>query len=111
MEKLELKYLAPYLPYGLRAEILDFKIDYVGNQYDTIVSLTQWSHNGEMWSCQTEGGAKPSPDRIKPILRPSPIKNITSKDYTLNEWEFFFKNHYDVFELIEKGLAIDINTL
>ena len=88
--KLKLKHLAPYLPYDLQV----FEID---NQYtlDTD-SLNYWNE---------------SPAEIKPILRPLDGKNFTSRDYTYNEWAFFFEQHYDVFGLIEKGLAIDINTL
>ena len=29
----------------------------------------------------------------------------------LNELNYLFENHFDVYGLIEKGLAIDINTL
>jgi hypothetical protein len=70
MREITLKELAAYLPYGLKAEILDYKKDYVGKQFDSIVGLHQWSRCGKLWSVQTEGGAKPDIKEIKPILRP-----------------------------------------
>jgi len=118
MEKLELKYLAPYLPYGLmnqRSFHTPQKIDgIVGNKVyfgDTVLFMNQ----------------------IEPILRP--LSDLTkeidprSRNYfsysteglmfkgknecytRLSDIEFLFENHFDVFGLIEKGLAIDINTL
>ena len=70
MKKLTVEHLAKHLPYGLIAEILDYKSDYVGNKMDTIVGINQWDKSGQRWSCTTLGGAKPSPDRIKPYLYP-----------------------------------------
>ena len=37
-------------------------------------------------------------------------KGIWSK-FSIAQWEAVWRNHYDIFGLIEKGLAIDINTL
>ncbi len=35
-----------------------------------------------------------------------------NENYTrLNDLDFLFQNHFDVFGLIEKGIAVDINTL
>ena len=39
------------------------------------------------------------------------IENIDLKSLPYECIEFMFRNHYDFFGLIEKGLAIDINTL
>ena len=115
--KLELKHLAPYLPYGLKI-LSKYKNDVEGIVYlmgieniETIITH----------------------DSRKPILRPLSDLTIEFKDdfrfteraitihkYGLNHWlkglrfdivEFLFENHFDVFGLIEKGLAIDINTL
>lgn len=122
--KLELKHLSPYLPYGLKGEI-------TRNIYPrskeikevTITNISDW--NTRAYS-------------IKPILRPlselfeDKYKNLFFiSDYTYailrkvqdgnkyNEVEalpYFvtvklLENHFDVFGLIEKGLAIDINIL
>jgi hypothetical protein len=69
MEQLTIKELAPYLPYRLKAKMLRYKSDYVGNEIDTILGIDQWDKSGELWSCITLGGSKPSLSDIKPILR------------------------------------------
>jgi hypothetical protein len=68
--ELEIKNLVPYLPYGLKAEMLDYEKDYVGKKIDTIVGIHQWDKSGKLWCLLTEGGSKPSLDRIKPLLYP-----------------------------------------
>ena len=96
MEKLELKHLSPYLPYGLRIDYgytnpinntrFNFKLN--GTNISKILSFSEW----------------------KPILKPIDFKI----EYELRRWDSFeklFSEHYDVFGLIPKGLAIDINTL
>ena len=137
--KLELKHLAPYFPYGLKAKMLDCKIDYVGKQFDEIIGVHQWSKDGD-WCLLTEGGSKPSLDRIKPILRNlsdltkeiehngerfvpmeriNPVKDFFNADYIESmplsvPYSLFVRLlefHFDVFNLIPNGLAIDINTL
>lgn len=153
MEKLELKHLAPYLPYGLKV-IIPY------HQEKGIMNLSKlskykcWLDNGgsiHLWQEQYI-------DKIKPILRPlsdltkeiehngerfvpkellreisgafkptDDIKNtfnICIVDGTVtrfsalcvhvNQLELFqklFEWHFDVFGLIDKGLAIDINNL
>ena len=137
MEKLELKHLAPYLPYGLKAEILDYKCDYVNKRYDEIVGVHQWDKTCLYWSVLTVGGSKPNIERIKPMLRPLSdltkeiehggekfvptkalsmwdLEGITAIDIPhipVNLYELLLKWHFDIFGLIEKGLAVDINTL
>lgn len=140
--KLELKHITPYLPYGLKAEMIDYKRDYVGKQYDKIIGIHEWSKN-EDWCCLTDGGSKPSLNYIKPILRPlSDLTNdievngekfVPSEELAIHLFDYDFlavvldgKNtngipfwviqklfewRFDVFGLIENGLAIDINTL
>ena len=39
------------------------------------------------------------------------VKRKNENFTRLNELDFLFKNHFDVFGLIEKGLAVGINTL
>jgi hypothetical protein len=125
--KLELKHLAPYLPYKLKAIDSDGNIDIV-----TCIDIEEID------------GYK-----IKPILRPLsdlkkeitynrenfvPIDWLEDKYYTLSlhkecerlleldgyQWTnrlscllllHLFEWHFDVFRLIEKGLVVDINTL
>ncbi len=157
MDKLTLEHLAPYLPYGLKAEMLDYKCDYVGKQYDEIVGFHQWDKNCSYWSALTVGGSKPNIERIKPILRPLSDLSIYNEsfeeswiirlnkecievsnaggiwldsdldfdlmydryeppgylrlEYTSKSRDWLVKNQFDVFGLIEKGLAIDINSI
>jgi hypothetical protein len=144
--KLEIKHLAPYLPYGLKAKILDYKSDYVGREIDSIIGIHQWSNDGNLWSVLTLGGAKPSPERIKPLLRPLsrldkeiqhngerfvPIEYFEDKYYTLslhkecerlleedgykwiNQMSYLLIIHllewnFDIFGLLDAGLAIEI---
>jgi hypothetical protein len=134
---LTISHITPYLPYGLRVEVLDYKSDYVGNQYDNVIGVHQWSGCGKLWSCLTKGGAKPSFDRVKPILRPLSdlhwgfmcsngeslersteidFEDIEAFGYSLNAVTFadglvLLENHFDIFKLIDQDLAVDINTL
>jgi hypothetical protein len=123
--KLELKHLAAYLPYGLK---------YLDNK-NKIVDLK--AIDNDIHFVNFGWGDAKRYSEIKPILRPlSDLnKEITHSEKTFNpkfvidmafpsermglnpatwshrvitklqEW------HFDVFGLIEKGLAIDINTL
>ena len=125
--ELELKHIAPYLPYGLKA------INQCGNKLDIV-------------GCLDESSVITERDRlkcydlkyIKPTLRPfssmtkeefAELKNkldggvllkLTPKGdiyikcndelylYEVNILnDFLFSNHFDVFGLIEKGLAIE----
>ena len=127
-----------YLPFRINAEILDYRSDYVGKKYDTIISIHQWAKDESLWSCQTIGGAKPSYTRILLILKPLSdlIKdkelyneflkldenNSFALDYVCemsgditrflryNIIFFLIKNHFDVFGMIKEKKAIDINT-
>ena len=126
--ELELKHLAPYLPYKLfiwyeigdRENVQELSLD--GLTTEEVCILV--GENGEReWV---------NYDDIKPILRPlsdltkeiEPLRKnyftYTSEGFMfkgknecytrLSDLDFLFKNHFDVFGLIEKGLAIDINT-
>jgi len=129
MEKLELKHLAPYLPYELKMS---------ENKYDLVLNVN--NHPNHCYDLEYS-----IKEQIKPILRPlSDLKKIKDKIEKLSpywyvddetkwltekgkidkiypkhviEWipyvlmELLLENHYDVFGLIDKGLAIDINTL
>ena len=139
--KLELKHLAGYLPYQLEAEMLDYKRDYVGKQYDRIVGFHQWDSRCLYWSVLTAGGSKPALNSIKPIL--SPMSNLSSfhisvlrsirfpnaEQWTKQHYKFIkevqsfpmlqilpiveklHEWHFDIHNLIENDLAIDINTI
>ena len=143
--ELELKHLAPYLPYGLKAKMVDYKIDYVNAEYDRITGIYLLPHGG--WHCKTNGGSSPSIEHIKPILRPLSdltkeiehngekfvphhrtsigmqfsqthdrgmgiLKNrIDTNTLTYADTMLLFEWHFDVFGLIDAGLAVDINEI
>ena len=112
--KLELKHLAPYLPY--RISVKWFRPD--DNSFHTS-DLTISDYNFL------------TSKMMKPILRP--LSDLTKDEFkelglnmdwhclddwikeqylmTVKEYSYLLKKHFDVFGLIEKGLAIDINTL
>jgi hypothetical protein len=68
--ELTIEQILPYIPHQLEVQVLDFKSDYVGKEYDKIIGIHQWDKSGKMWSVLLEGGAKPSVERVKPLLFP-----------------------------------------
>jgi hypothetical protein len=121
--KLELKHLAPYLPYGLMClaqgeDKAQFELQGISDVYYADL------HEIGRTVCEQYDF-----EDTFPILRP--LSDLTEYSYTIGsysnledfktcvynrevyalEWEDLLKHHFDVFGLIEKGLAIDINTL
>ena len=129
---LELKHLAPYLPYRLKYSVFNKKgkLDLLeigtNNIYNIITAVNKGVYGGE----------------YKPILRP--LSDLTKSelielrfdegndtllwsannvesykdfiqfyetDLTYSVLVWAYKKHLDIFGLIEKGLAIDINTI
>jgi len=164
--KLELKHLAPYLPYRLtyhlpleseRYESImenePFKLALPfmdetekSKHFDKYIKMylyqekpqIMWDNNrlflGQMVSNLGFDEDDVYLDEVKPILRSMEdikyyvdflntyyvdfnkiegclVKRKNENFTRLNELDFLFKNHFDVFGLIEKGLAVDINTL
>ena len=140
MNKLEIKHLAPYLPYGLKYQKVSkgsFKSD------PDFVEIKKWS----ILDIEDLLKLRYKVISVKPILRPlldlqdyfNPLFNSENpdvyeylseeylKDYGIEETSdilnfsheylpyglvnLLIKHHFDVFELIDKNLAIDINTL
>ena len=134
MKTLELKHLAPYLPYGLKL---------IGHTHGEIVEMSEVNENNvNIKNRGFQYGWWADIFDVSPILRP--LSDLTKefeykgkKIQVLNELGFansvdvkesllfvigklhipyseFTKLcewHFDVFGLIEKGLAIDINTI
>lgn len=114
--KLEVKHLAPYLPYGLKG----MRIDYESLGEHELVGLT-------VWDIITSGG-KLDYKYFKPLLHPLSrltdkmvkdfgyamkedfIVQIQNETVLVNVWNDLISNHWDVFGLIEKGLAEPIET-
>jgi len=172
MDKLELKHLTPYLPYGLKVQykgIINGKErkeyedkwrkenpypkmgdlakyrpieEKIGLKIGKIKKVECWdNHTTLKVGIKSQGLKSLSPNQIKPILRPlsdyckkgTTIKNVMDsldcsrlvvcqlwdlydrrldlKAVKLETYEIMCKNHIDFNRLIEKGLAIDINTL
>ena len=125
--KLELKHLAPYLPYGLK----------VKHESNITMLMTCERKQGDFLAIESviHGYGKPilrplsdltkeithNGENFVPIeeyhyLRFEEISNYKSGGIWLNhihfrEYNVLIELHFDVFGLIEKGLAIDINTL
>ena len=122
--KLELKHLTPYLPYGLQCE-------YKGRLYDyeVVNHIAQYIRiylPDRTYFYLIQTNEKEFLD-VKPILRPlsdlteAQINSLLDGDmlqYTSDlrllrygDIEKLFEWHFDVFGLIDKGLALDINNL
>ncbi len=145
--KLELKHLAPYLPYGLKGE--------TPNGFGIITELRDNQHYSVKIEIEKRKDNAPKGiikgktvleddyhriDIVKPLFRPlsdltkeiehngellkyfffgkggehdyyvkKPIKKVTGLSY--DRVQRLFELHFDVFGLIEKGIAVDINTL
>lgn len=130
--KLELKHLAPYLPYGLKIlngwgdiKTLNYThLDDEGNGFIKHVKpflrpmsdLTkEIEHNGEKYSVGNIIFPKDDYDddftrkcAIEALKLSNAIHHVNTP-YSIVE--VLFKNHFDVFGLIPAGLAIDINEL
>lgn len=120
MEKLQLKHLAPYLPYDVMIHskysnsdsFSIFKINY--KNYNSILThdsrkliLRPLSDLEEMEGLFT--GL--SQNDIAEIFHVSKISKVRPSYISMNTYLWLLKHHFDVFGLIEKGLAIDKNKL
>lgn len=137
MEKLELKHLAPYLPYGLKyCRVHQSPIDLT----EKIEFVGEASTKGDEHNINNNLLCEYLYMKYLPILHP--LSDLTKEievngekfvpnkkiqwlfeeyfDYSeyilngklcFNKMEKLFEWHFDVFGLIEKDLAIDINTI
>jgi len=141
--ELEVKHLAPYLPYGLKLQyVVRENVEKTGvlqsishrdfETHPTRVSIEGLYNEEHIWI-------------FKPILRPlsdlnkeivikgekhqmwllingqkaldnGKIENMNGYQYSIlelsyNKIQTILNFHFDIFNLIEKGLAVDINTL
>lgn len=143
--KLELKHLAPYLPYGLKININGMETTLTGIKQTYRDSLLI-NHSFMVWESLTENKKpilRPLSDLTKEIecngekftpiykLRKYGFYTVKNDDYFIRRegsfggWsgfenceslpffiiQLFLEWHFDVFGLIDAGLAIDINTL
>jgi len=122
--QLEIKHLAPYLPYGLKVRYLE--LDSNGMQEGGTANLQGLYCDDDIATfsdCMDYYFGQDNDVEIKPILRPlsdldtDSISNECASimnfvDYT--HWPYgdvvlFFAGHFDIFGLINEGLAISIH--
>lgn len=128
--KLEIKYLAPYLPYGLKAKF-QAKNKKTCRKY--VIGTISVMYSDCSICCYDTVNA--TPDNFKPILRPlydyadinsdamNSLNCDMSEQINLNEfaigyiclgslyqstYDLCLKNHIDVFGLINHGLALPL---
>lgn len=144
---LELKHLSPYLPYGLKGNLIneDYDVNTLNKElYRIETGRTEKNKNFDTFVIV--GDEECYIEYFKPILRPlsdlvleiehngerfvpSDLLSKNDKLKTGHTWNYYainyenvkllnyeiieklFEWHFDVFNLIEKKLAIDINTL
>lgn len=124
MEKLELKHLTPYLPYGLKIKTSNNQGNVIRQIHGIDISEEFILACGYINYIESDNYYPYTLKSCKPILRPlSDLKEdnyyftycnnsgfmMKGKNETyirLNDLEYLFKNHFDVFGLIDKGLAI-----
>lgn len=128
-QKLTLKELAPYLPYELCIyakdcyPLVEFKMHAVGGtgfiginevinskMYKPILSpMYDYDKFESDFDLSTDFYSSHIDSSNELSLLNSGSTTYLSDILTVTQW--LFENHFDVFGLIEKGLAIDINTL
>jgi predicted transcriptional regulator len=121
-EKLELKHLAPYQEHKVKLMYNGVKcnIAYLSTKRIAFIEITGIGEVIKMKWDYASG-------KVLPILRP--LSDLTTNAFVFKKdlehiklhnevitmryymVEYLFQNHFDVFGLIEKGLAIDINTI
>jgi hypothetical protein len=117
--KLELKHLAPYLPYGLNGIHQDRIIDlnpnnlwvFTLNAKPILRPLSDLDL--DLWNIinDVDGEYYLQLDNGNVFLTDTCDLNLFEISRTINVLNQLFKNHFDVFGLIKRGLAIDINTI
>lgn len=134
--ELELKHMIPYLPYGIKCELLNYKSDYVGEQYGTCNGFYFLLGEAHYTFKDRETAGKDG-SLVKPILKP--LSNLTDEFSETTKQAILYldecsrlpyndndmltktllysdvvklaKLHYDIFGLIRLGLAIDVTTM
>lgn len=129
--KTELKHLSAYLPYGLNCEVIDMGLkktltlnglyeDASCVFYDSIESHIGYEsvkpclrplsdlikeEFSTIWNEETDF------DSIDQMVNCLNSESFLCSKMSFNFWDALLKNHFDIFGLIENGLAIDINTI
>jgi len=115
MERLKFKDIHPYLPYDLECEILNYKCDYVGDKYGTILGYYLLGDDTYFNFKKGRDYAGKSLNDFKPILKS--LSDITDEDIDdiMNEsWIVssdnprIVKNDISVSIQLEDGSELDI---
>lgn len=132
--ELELKYIIPYIEYNL--QVLDLST--CGQEYECYMTVEDVDKEMNQIIAERVGWDL---DKIKPILRPLSESDLLkpidengkrywgSNEFTISEWDSWkdgnrltdvlsynciielIKRHFDVFGLIPRELAIDVNSI
>ena len=126
MNKLEIKHLAPYLPYGVRVTKDDWGKIFTLDNDGTTLNCVGIDY---VLNCKAKPILRPLSDLTKEIEingeKFVPKNMLSTSLQSLNSCEDLIKHriimfddsqkliewHFDIFGLIDKNLAIDINTL
>jgi len=128
MEKLELKHLAPYLPYGLKIRDIAYPSTFEMNLKTISLSLENNDYNKPILRplSDLKKGFYVNDEEITPCdyfeeqhdyaKIQSELENMSNHNYCDGWLPYFVQQkliewNFDVFGLIPKGLAVDINTL
>ena len=119
MEKLEMKWLAPYLPYELRLTDCDIPMNaricelisnkYSGTRKPILRPMADYEKFESDFDLSTDFYTSYIASNGDIAFGMSGGYAYLSDLLTVTNW--LFANHFDVFGLIDKGLAVDINTL
>lgn len=134
MPKLELKHIAPYLPYGLKKHCPTSNVliheyipmDFIQTTIDLHLSfgwkpilrpMSDFDRMGlvgdEYWSYMSKLNSE-MPDDLqvdRDLEFDIDRECYVHCKYAMQVYDFLYENHFDVFGLIDQGLAIDINRL
>lgn len=129
--ELELKHIAPYAPYDLKWSLQGLKTFTMNG----ITTETLYTQEGTVFNWNKHNDL---PQALFPILRPlsdilesgyhfiydqeTDFQSILdwvdldtesrfSAKFSYDFWQLLFENHFDLFGLIDQGLAINMNTL
>ena len=127
MEKLTLKELAPYAVYGLKGKQFVNKEISIVTELDFVHNIVSTLNDGNFLVTDFQPILRPMTDILKDeywfmfegetdwesINDWIKLDNqsLRACKFTHDFWEELYHYHFDVFGLIEKGLAIDINTI
>jgi hypothetical protein len=129
MKKLELKHIAPYLPYGLRVSLHSEQYFVRGLNVNTVGGFDYFIQHDFKERVGNEFWSGDATENVKPLLKPLSTLTQGSKDYRefsgeaclaiceeshidlgVENWSYqdvekLFELHYDAFGLIDSGLA------